>query len=82
MNEKRYLKWYNKIGYGSGDIAGNAFFRNAIADLYPERLLDGIIDTERFARLPHRILEEYRRYSHQTAPLQELLHAQYHLMYR
>ena len=21
--EKEYLKWYNKIGYGSGDIAGN-----------------------------------------------------------
>lgn len=23
MAEKRYLKWYNKVGYGSGDIAGN-----------------------------------------------------------
>ena len=23
MTEKRYLKWYNKVGYGSGDIAGN-----------------------------------------------------------
>ena len=23
MNEKKYLKWYNKVGYGSGDIAGN-----------------------------------------------------------
>ena len=23
MGEKKYLKWYNKIGYGSGDIAGN-----------------------------------------------------------
>ena len=22
MEEKKYLKWYNKIGYGSGDIAG------------------------------------------------------------
>ena len=21
MEEKKYLKWYNKIGYGSGDIA-------------------------------------------------------------
>ena len=36
MGEKKYLKWYNKIGYGSGDIAGNvvyAFltsFRNAV----------------------------------------------------
>lgn len=23
MNEKKYLRWYNKVGYGSGDIAGN-----------------------------------------------------------
>ena len=23
MEEKKYLKWYNKIGYGSGDVAGN-----------------------------------------------------------
>ena len=21
--EKTYLKWYNKVGYGSGDVAGN-----------------------------------------------------------
>ena len=26
MSEKRYLKWYNKIGYGSGDIAGNVVY--------------------------------------------------------
>ena len=26
MNERRYLKWYNKIGYGSGDIAGNCVY--------------------------------------------------------
>ena len=26
MNEKRYLKWYNKIGSGSGDIAGNVVY--------------------------------------------------------
>ena len=24
--ERRYLKWYNKIGYGSGDIAGNVVY--------------------------------------------------------
>ena len=24
--EKEYLKWYNKIGYGSGDIAGNVVY--------------------------------------------------------
>lgn len=23
---KKYLKWYNKIGYGSGDIAGNVVY--------------------------------------------------------
>ena len=22
-SEKTYLKWYNKVGYGSGDVAGN-----------------------------------------------------------
>ncbi len=22
MEKKRYLKWYNKVGYGSGDLAG------------------------------------------------------------
>ena len=26
MEEKTYLKWYNKIGYGSGDIAGNIVY--------------------------------------------------------
>lgn len=26
MNEKTYLKWYNKVGYGSGDIAGNVVY--------------------------------------------------------
>lgn len=26
MEEKRYLKWYNKIGYGSGDVAGNVVY--------------------------------------------------------
>ena len=26
MIEKRYLKWYHKIGYGSGDIAGNCVY--------------------------------------------------------
>ena len=26
MTEKRYLKWYNKVGYGSGDIAGNCVY--------------------------------------------------------
>ena len=23
---KKYLKWYNKVGYGSGDIAGNVIY--------------------------------------------------------
>ncbi|MDO5785119.1 MAG: glycoside-pentoside-hexuronide (GPH):cation symporter [Eubacteriales bacterium] len=26
MEQKRYLKWYNKVGYGSGDIAGNVVY--------------------------------------------------------
>lgn len=26
MEQKKYLKWYNKIGYGSGDIAGNVIY--------------------------------------------------------
>ena len=26
MTEKRYLNWFNKIGYGSGDIAGNVVY--------------------------------------------------------
>lgn len=26
MKEKKYLKWYNKVGYGSGDIAGNVVY--------------------------------------------------------
>lgn len=26
MEEKRYLKWYNMVGYGSGDIAGNVVY--------------------------------------------------------
>lgn len=26
VEEKKYLKWYNKIGYGSGDIAGDAVY--------------------------------------------------------
>ena len=25
MDEQKYLKWYNKLGYGSGDLAGNIF---------------------------------------------------------
>ena len=26
MEEKTYLKWYNKVGYGTGDIAGNVVY--------------------------------------------------------
>lgn len=26
MKEKTYLKWYNKLGYGSGDVAGNVVY--------------------------------------------------------
>lgn len=26
MREKTYLNWYNKVGYGSGDVAGNVVY--------------------------------------------------------
>ena len=26
MKEKKYLKWYHKVGYGSGDVAGNCVY--------------------------------------------------------
>ena len=26
MTERKYLKWYNMVGYGSGDIAGNVVY--------------------------------------------------------
>lgn len=26
MQEKKYLKWYNKLGYGSGDWAANMVY--------------------------------------------------------
>ena len=26
MEERKYLKWYNKVGYGAGDIAGNVVY--------------------------------------------------------
>ncbi len=26
MEQKKYLKWYHKVGYGSGDIAGNCVY--------------------------------------------------------
>ncbi len=26
MNERKYLRWYNKVGYGSGDVAGNVVY--------------------------------------------------------
>ena len=34
MAEKRYLKWYNKVGYGSGNIAGNVVYMNTAALQY------------------------------------------------
>jgi len=26
LTEKKYLKWYNKVGYGTGDVAGNVVY--------------------------------------------------------
>ena len=42
MTGKRYLKWYNKVGYGSGDIAGNvvyAFLSSFVTVSYTHLLL-------------------------------------------
>ena len=39
MEEKRYLKWYNKMGYGTGDIAGIVGSLMAVSKLF-----DGITD--------------------------------------
>ena len=39
MEEKRYLKWYNKVGYGSGDIAGIVGTLIAVSKLF-----DGVSD--------------------------------------
>lgn len=44
MEEKRYLKWYNKMGYGSGDIAGNvvyAFLTSLVTKNSKERVQMG-----------------------------------------
>ena len=37
MTEKRYLKWYNKVGYGSGDIADNLLNAHASFRTYASR---------------------------------------------
>ena len=37
MTEKRYLKWYNKVGYGSGDIADNVLNAHASFRTYASR---------------------------------------------
>ena len=48
MAEKRYLKWYNKVGYGSGDIAGNVVyaFLSSFVMIY-------LTNTPRWAKLVH-----------------------------
>ena len=43
MEEKTYLKWYNKIGYGSGDIAGNVVY--AFLTSFTIGLASGIVGT-------------------------------------
>ena len=42
MEEKKYLKWYNKIGYGSGDIAGNVVYAFLTSFMMVYRLSDGL----------------------------------------
>ena len=31
MEQKKYLKWYHKAGYGSGDVAGNCVYARLTA---------------------------------------------------
>ena len=26
MEQRKYLKWYHKVGYGTGDVAGNCVY--------------------------------------------------------
>ena len=35
--EKKYLKWYQKIGYGSGDIAGNVVYSYSFCNVLSDR---------------------------------------------
>ena len=54
MNEKKYLKWYNKVGYGSGDIAGNvvyAFLSSFVMIYLNYNLEKNIIKKEPFGQL-------------------------------
>ena len=39
MEEKKYLKWYHKVGYGSGDIAGNCVYALLTAFMIPFQIL-------------------------------------------
>ena len=41
MEEKKYLKWYNKIGYGSGDVAGNVVYALYHFKYFYDGLSDG-----------------------------------------
>ena len=50
MDNKKYLKWYNKIDYGSGDVAGNVVyaFLSSFVMIYltdTARLNAGIVGT-------------------------------------
>ena len=52
MEEKKYLKWYNKIGYGSGDIAGNVVYAFLTSFMMPYLtdsvgLAAGVVGTDR-----------------------------------
>ena len=36
MEEKTYLKWYNKVGYGTGDIAGNVVYALSLIHIFKD----------------------------------------------
>ena len=42
MEEKKYLKWYNKVGYGTGDLAGNVVYAylSSFVMMYPTNTVE------------------------------------------
>ena len=51
MEEKKYLKWYNKIGYGSGDIAGNVVYAFLTWHEMGRRVTSGISAKQTYGRI-------------------------------
>ena len=81
MGEKKYLKWYNKIGYGSGDIAGNVVYAFLTSFMMPYLtdsvgLAAGVVGTMSHFRkiVLHR--QVYHLFQHSCFQQQETLYLQ------